>query len=231
MLWHFYEAKRREETQRQNAYTQAIYETGARLTHDVKNLLQSLKSLCAAAEISDSGRAIELQQLVKRQLPQIAQRLSATLEKLKAPQQEDTTTPVNAAIWWNALQQRYARNGIDFSLEGPIAVDLTVPGELFDGVAENLLQNALAKARQHPGVRISVSFYSRDGGRFAVCDTGPALPRSTAANLFAAPVPSQNGLGIGLYQAAKQAEHLGYQLILSSNSKGAVCFELRKVRA
>ena len=41
MLGHFYEAKLREEVQRQNAYTQAIYETGARLTHDVKNLLQS----------------------------------------------------------------------------------------------------------------------------------------------------------------------------------------------
>jgi len=42
MLGHFYEAKRREEIQRHNAYTQAIHETGARLTHDVKNLLQAL---------------------------------------------------------------------------------------------------------------------------------------------------------------------------------------------
>ena len=55
MLGHFYEAKQREEVQRMNAYTQAIYETGARLTHDVKNLLQSLRSLCAAAEISRRG--------------------------------------------------------------------------------------------------------------------------------------------------------------------------------
>ncbi len=231
MLGHFYEAKRREETQRQNAYTQAIYETGARLTHDVKNLLQSLTSLCAAAEISDGGQTAKLQQLVKRQLPQIVQRLSITLEKLKAPQQEETITQVNAATWWKALQQRYARKVIDFSLEEPIAVDATVPGVLFDSVAENLLQNAIAKARQHPDVRISASFHSRGGGRLTACDTGPALPRGVAASLFAAPVPSQNGLGIGLYQAAKQAEQIGYELTLVSNNDGAVCFELRKVRA
>ncbi|HUO43842.1 MAG TPA: ATP-binding protein [Burkholderiales bacterium] len=226
MLGHFYEAKRREEMQRQNAYTQAIYETGARLTHDVKNLLQSLKSLCAAAESSGAGQAAELQQLVRRQLPQIAQRLSVTLEKLKAPQQEDTAIEADAAGWWSALQQRYARNEVRFSLEEPISTDSTVPGELFDGVAENLLQNALAKARQHPDMRISVVFRSANGGRLTICDSGPALPRGIAADLFTAPVPSRNGLGIGLYQAAKQAEQSGYKLTLTSNDNGSVCFEL-----
>src|SRR5687767_8825883 len=36
MVGHFYEAKQREQMQRQSAYTHAIYDTGARLTHDVK---------------------------------------------------------------------------------------------------------------------------------------------------------------------------------------------------
>ncbi|HEX4332178.1 MAG TPA: hypothetical protein VH040_08565, partial [Usitatibacter sp.] len=35
----FYEGKRREAALRRNAYLQAVHETGARLTHDVKNLL------------------------------------------------------------------------------------------------------------------------------------------------------------------------------------------------
>ena len=39
----YYDTKRREQEQRQNAYMHAIYETGSRLTHDVKNLLQSLE--------------------------------------------------------------------------------------------------------------------------------------------------------------------------------------------
>jgi hypothetical protein len=34
-------------------------------------------------------------------------------------------------------------------------------------------------------------------------------------------------LGIGLYQAARQAEQLGYQLHVAYNEQGRVCFELR----
>ncbi len=45
LLADYYDAKMREQEQRRNAYVQAIYETGSRLTHDVKNLLQTLRSL------------------------------------------------------------------------------------------------------------------------------------------------------------------------------------------
>ena len=53
LLWHlhllgqllgeFYVAKLREEKLRQASYLQAVHETGARMTHDIKNLLQSLE--------------------------------------------------------------------------------------------------------------------------------------------------------------------------------------------
>ncbi len=226
MLGHFYEAKRREEMQRHNAYTQAIYETGARLTHDVKNLLQSLRTLCAAAESSDAGQAAALQELIKRQLPQIAQRLSTTLEKLRESQQA-ATAQTDAVAWWEKLKQRYPRSEIAFSGDEAMA-GLSLPGELFDSVAENLLQNALAKAQQQSGIRVSVLFQSVGGGRLTICDTGNAIPKSVATRLFAAPVPSQTGLGIGLYQAAKQAQQLGCKLTLVSNSDGRVCFELAR---
>ena len=225
MLGHFYEAKRREEVQRHNAYTQAIYETGARLTHDVKNLLQVMGSLCAAAEASGEDQAAALQ-LIQRQLPQIAQRLSTTLEKLTAAWPAGTAQ-IDAGAWWESLKQRYARGDIAFSGAAAMA-GLSLPGELFDSVAENLLQNALAKTRQHPGLHISVSFQPDAGGRLTICDTGKAISQAVATRLFATPVPSQNGLGIGLYQAAKQAEQLGYQLTLANNSDGRVCFELAR---
>jgi len=229
MLGHFYEAKRREEDQRHNAYTQAIYETGARLTHDVKNLLQSLRSLCAAAESSGTDQAAALQELIKRQLPQIAQRLSTTLEKLRESRPE-ATAQIDAVEWWENLKQRYARSEIAFSTSVALAGQ-TVPGELFDSVAENLLQNALVKAQQHSGVRISASFQPAAGGSLTICDTGNAIQNAVATRLFAAPVPSQTGLGIGLYQAAKQAEQLGYKLTLANNSDGSVCFELARAAA
>lgn len=226
MMGHFYEAKRREETERRNAYTQAIYETGARLTHDVKNLLQSLKSLCAAAEISDAGQSAELQALIRRQLPQITQRLAVTLEKLKAPHSGDTAQ-VQAASWWEALRQRYAKSQVVFEA-GDGLEDQRVPGELFDSVAENLLQNALAKARDDAAMHIHARF--RDG-TLVVCDSGRAVPAPVAAMLFTAPVSSQNGFGIGLYQAARQATQLGYVLILLRNVDGEVCFELKPAAA
>ena len=228
MLGHFYEAKQREEIQRQNAYTQAIYETGARLTHDVKNLLQSLRSLCAAADSSSADEAAALQALVKRQLPQIAQRLTTTLEKLKAPEQTSTAL-TNAVAWWEGLKQRYTRSEIVFSDDGAMA-GITLPGELFDSVAENLLQNAIAKAQQHAGLGIVVTFRSIEGGGLRICDTGKAMPQAVATRLFSAPVASQYGLGVGLFQAAKQAGQLGYKLTLVSNDNGKVCFDLARER-
>ena len=226
MLGHFYEAKQREEAQRMNAYTQAIYETGARLTHDVKNLLQSLRSLCAAAESSTADEAGALQGLVKRQLPQIAQRLTTTLEKLQAPPQQSASSPVSAGAWWDGLKQRYTRGEISFA-QTVIDPALEVPGELFDSVAENLLQNSIAKAQQHADIRIEVNF-DGEQGVLRIADSGDAIPKSIANRLFAVPVPSRNGLGIGLYQAARQAEQAGYALKLVANERGNVCFELRK---
>lgn len=60
LIWHFnlvvqiigefYDAKISARQLSQMAYLKAIHETGARITHDVKNLLQSLNMLCFAAE-------------------------------------------------------------------------------------------------------------------------------------------------------------------------------------
>ena len=49
LLGEFYMAKLREEKLRQASYLQAVHETGARMTHDIKNLLQSLNVLCSVA--------------------------------------------------------------------------------------------------------------------------------------------------------------------------------------
>ena len=225
LLGYFYEAKRREQQQRQNAYHQAIFETGARLTHDVKNLLQSLKSLCSAVEHSNGHEAEKLQALMQRQLPQIAQRLQATLDKLQAPSQLPIDM-VDAAAWWEQLKQRYAHRNIEFTL-GSTTLEGELPGDLFNSVAENLIENALNKAKNEPDLHISAKLVG--GGAthtLQVCDDGSAIRASVAETLFNGPVNSQTGLGIGLYQAAKQAERLGYRLAIAGNARGKVCFEL-----
>jgi len=221
----FYEAKLREQLQRQNAYVQAIHETGARLTHDVKNLLQSLTTLCAAAESSEADQAEALQALIKRQLPLIAQRLEQTLKKLRAPHTVGREE-IAAGVWWDNLRTRYEEQQIEFQSDGEVK-GVLVPGELFDSVADNLLQNALKKRAAQPGILIRVSFLSGPKRTFTVCDTGMPMSSETANKLFDAPVASSTGLGIGLYQAARQAEQLGYQLHVAHNEVGRVCFELR----
>ena len=226
LLGYFYEAKLREQTLKQNAYTQAIYETGARLTHDVKNLLQSLKSLCAAAETSDASQSDALQALMQRQLPQITQRLQGTLEKLQAPKQKAESGKASATIWWENLQHRYANGQVDF-LASEIDPAVNLPNELFDSVVDNFLQNALEKRKLQNSLKITVTLSCNHGIALSVCDDGAAMPKQEAKRLFSGPVKSEWGLGIGLYQAARQAEQSGYRLELAENQDRQVCFVLQ----
>jgi hypothetical protein len=45
--------------------------------------------------------------------------------------------------------------------------------------------------------------------------------------LLRAPVPSETGFGIGLYQAVRLSENSGFSISLAANEPGNVCFSLR----
>lgn len=228
LLAEFYLAKLRERALQEASYMQAVHETGARVTHDVKNLLQSLNVLCsvAAAESGDSPQALAL---MRRQLPAITQRLAATLDKLQRPvPEQDSRVPL--AEWWQALARQYRDRGVEFADD--VAPGSTrIPRALFDSVADNLLANALAKRAAQPGVRVRVALLPEGAEGLRVCDTGRAVPEQIAGSLLLAPVQSDSGLGIGLYQAARQAAAAGYALRLESNRDGEVCFALRRAQA
>jgi len=224
MLGEFYMAKLREQKLQQQSYLQAVYETGARMTHDVKNLLQSLNVLCAAAEQETHGSE-ELQSLMRRQLPVITARLQQTLDKLRAPTSEAGGL-VPARSWWRDLQRsHYAGENVEFH-EGEIREQALLPRELFDSAADNLIQNALNKRKLQADVGVKVRFSCGDSVAFEVCDTGGEIPGETARELLRGPVPSESGLGIGLYQVARLAETCGFTLALAQNSGGEVCFTL-----
>lgn len=226
LLGDYYDAKMREQEQRRNAYIQAIYETGSRLTHDVKNLLQTLRSLCAAAETSNESDADALRLLMQRQLPQIAQRLQITLEKLntKPPVGQDRAPGKD---WWQDLRQRFAHERIEFE-GGPLPEGSTLPSDLFASVAENFLQNALEKRKLENDLRILVRLQWSDGFALSVCDDGSPVPDSVSARLLNSPVQSNSGLGVGMYQVARFAREQGYEVALSSNQPGRVCFTLSR---
>jgi hypothetical protein len=225
LLGEFYLAKLREEKLRETSYLQAVHETGARTTHDIKNLLQSLNVLCSVASGVEYGDSAQLNALVRRQLPLVAQRLAQTLERLQRPQPEaETYTP--AALWWEAIARQYQGEGVEFP-PAKLAPETRVPRSLFDSVADNLMRNALGKRAAEPGIRVRASLeQSRDELVLRVCDSGSAVSGKLAAGLLRAPVASGDGLGIGLYQATRQAEALGYRLALLANQDGEVCFAL-----
>ena len=194
LIGHFYSAKHRELELANSAHLQAIYETGARVTHDIKNLLQSLHTMTVALE--RGGDDPGAQELLVRQLPNLTQRLQLALDKLQAPGQTDLLES-NVFDWWSGVTQRRGRDGIEFSAD--LGADNLIPVDLFDSVVENLLENARVKRQLEPSLHIKVDLRStEDEIRLRVSDNGSAIEQEVAEHLFKGPVKSRNGLGIGL---------------------------------
>jgi signal transduction histidine kinase len=235
LVWHFnllgqlvgqfYVAKQRELKLQQQTYVQALHETGARMTHDVKNLLQTLNVLCSAAERDPDGDPGALQGLMRRHLPTVLQRLQQTLDKLQRPQ-IDSGRFITTEAWWESLQKTYQLRGVTFEATA-LDAGILLPKDLFDSASENLLQNALEKRKVDPNVQVTVSIACGDEIVLRVCDSGRPVSRNVLQGLLRGPVPSDTGYGIGLYQVARQAEMSGFSFRLAGNEPGQVCFELR----
>lgn len=218
----FYEGKRREAALRRNAYLQAVHETGARLTHDVKNLLQSLYALTSMAPREPGDGYLTL---LQRQLPELTKRLQATLEKLRAPETETAELSVPAAEWWAGVARRLSESGVrcEVTLEG----DRTLPAPLFDSFLENGLENARAKAARDPGIAIGVRFAATpEKLELCVHDSGSAIPAEVAGRLFREPIERGGGMGIGLYNLGRQARAARFRADVAENREGDVCLRL-----
>jgi hypothetical protein len=221
----FYESKRREAFMRRSAYLQAVHETGARLTHDVKNLLQSLYALTSAAPREgalDPGYA----NLLQRQLPLLSKRLQATLDQLRSPQVEarESMRPVRA--WWADVERRHASGGL--MLDSYFDGDVTVPANLFDAFLDNCLDNARAKGESALPMRFSLAV-RKSRAELSFEDAGEPVSPAVAHMLFREPVAdvAREGFGIGLYQVSRLGAQSGYVAELAHNEKGRVVFRLR----
>ncbi len=228
ILGEFYEAKRREETISQTTYMQTFYETGSRLTHDIKNILQSLGTLTAASQqVVDESDDARLLTLVKQQLPRLNQRLAVTLSKLERPSVEKKTQ-AKVTNWWKSYKQLNVHPQVHF--ESPTKFpNSSLELEVVESVVDNLLQNALEKAKREPSLNIHVKLHAMEHFCLDVTDTGSSIPKEIADRLFKAHINSATGLGVGLYHAAQQAEQSGYRLSLEKNQQGRVTFRLEIV--
>ncbi len=214
----FYQVKRQAQALQRLGYLQAVYETGARVTHDVKNLLQSLQALCYAA--GQPGDPTQITALLGRQLPLIVERLAATLDKLKAPEGADRVL-MPANVWWQGARSRHEHLQLSWRCSEDLATP--IPAALFDNVLDNLIHNALAKRQREPRLQIEIAL---DNGALVVTDDGSPIAASMAGRMFTGPVASADGLGIGLYQSFTLAQEFGYSLTLADNRSGCVSFRL-----
>lgn len=222
-----YLAKWRAQELKRLSYIEAIHETGARLTHDVKNLLQTLETLCVAADREAAAPSQNFHEMLRRQLPAITVRLRQTLTKLAAPGAADPSRPLPAAAWFAELADRYAADWIRFVPAGELAACNVREPAVFSSIAENLLQNAAEKRQSCASLQVAVKLGCvAEGAWLEVEDDGTAISDVLAERLFAQRVPSENGLGVGLYHAARLAEQNGYRLQLAENRHGCVRFRL-----
>lgn len=225
LLHNFYQNKQRELELTRQAHLKAIYETGARITHDIKNLLQSLQAITSiVTHDTDGSSMLVSQQVLKKQLPQLTQRLQLALDKLQTPQVQDDKE-IYLKDWWDDLQKRNTHNKIHFQAD--IHGDPTIPVDLFDSVIDNLLENIQTKQFNERGIEVTITLAcNNDVIIVTACDSGSMIPDSISSQLLNNPISSDNGLGIGLYQANKHAEIFGYSLKLIINQPNRVCFEL-----
>jgi len=221
MAYQFYLAKLNQEKVRAQEHFATIHHTGARLTHDVKNILQSIK---ASLDILDMEKdSPDTQKLLQSNLQQIGSRLQSTLQKLRAPKLDTQINLVDCDNWIQRIGEQHGANTRVF-IDSDIENNLVVPVDLFDSVAENLINNALTKTS---ATRIEVRLLSsNEVNLLSVCDDGDAIAAEIESSLFTRPVSSGSGMGIGLYQSAIMAHAFNYKLELSQNEHGRVCFNL-----
>ncbi|MBI5860565.1 MAG: sensor histidine kinase [Rhodocyclales bacterium] len=230
LMAEFYADKVRASALKKMSYMKAIHETGARLTHDVKNILQTLNVLCSAANEPEAASSATYQALVRRQLPAIATRLAETLVKLEAPSEDMPVKAVSASMWWEELQERVAFSSWISLVSSGVSGD--IPAEVFSNVVENLIRNASDKRLREPALKMRLELIDSNGPiELLAYDDGSPIAEEVSAGLLAAPVKPKNGLGIGLYQAAHYAELAGYRLTLAENRAGCVCFRLASIES
>ena len=231
LIEYFYESKITEHELAKQAHLQAIYETGARITHDIKNLLQSMHSMVTILQADTSDTDSKSVVILKKQFPYFIQRLEQAMNKLQTPKQLDTDQSDHEKIylndWWREVKNHYKDQNIDF--DSDIHENILVPFELFDNVVENLLENTISKRKNNPDLNIKATIKSYgDSISLTIADSGDAIEKNVTGILFKEPIKSDNGLGIGLLQAYKLAVSMDYILHLKHNYTGNVTFELRK---
>ena len=221
-LSEYYAAKRREESSRERHLVSAAHEAGARVAHDIKNILHALAALADVVERGDERGA----GMARRQLPELRRRLRMALDKLRAPGDEPLSPRTDAAEWWGRARARFAHQPAEMRTAGEVGGGVEIPERLFDRALDNFLENALIKRASGAREVWAELRLGAAGAELRVGDDGLAVSERVAERLFARPVESQTGFGVALHHLSAEAEREGWRTVLESNGDGGVVFAL-----
>jgi K+-sensing histidine kinase KdpD len=157
----------------------------------------------------------------------LTQRIELILSKLKSPQTQEDAVELPLGTWWESLRQRYQHRNVEWRSPANIG-QLSIPVALFDCVADNLIDNASKKRMREPSITVSATL-SSEPFSLSISDNGSAIPVAVAQQLLNTIIPSEDGMGIGLFQVARWAAQSGYRLELSENRPERVTFRISKV--
>ena len=222
MAYQFYLSKLNQEKMRAEEHFETIHHTGARLTHDMKNILQSIKASLDIVNLQPKYEQPLPYKLLQQNLTQISTRLESTLAKLKAPELSTSIKYQTLSKWVELFKHEHALPKITYHQE--ITKDHAIPPDLFDSVINNLLSNALNKPSTQQVIIDVLS--NNEMIIVTICDDGKKMSEELENELFNKPVSSGQGMGIGLYQSAFMARTFNYELEIANNSEGKVCFSL-----
>jgi signal transduction histidine kinase len=222
MAYQFYLAKLNQDKMRAQEHFETIHHTGARLTHDIKNILQSIKTSIDIVQATPEEKNQKSNKLLKQNLDQISNRLESTLEKLKSPEISTSIKITSIEEWIKQFQNEHSYPWLKINQD--INLNHAIPSELFDSVVSNLISNTQNKKEV---TEVILDITANDEMIvITVCDNGDQVKTELENNLFIKPVSSGEGMGIGLYQSAIMARSFNFELELANNEAGKVCFSL-----
>jgi len=223
MAYQFYLSKINQEKIQAEAHFETIHHTGARLTHDIKNILQSIKASLDIVQYQPYNNRQPLPtKLLQQNLNQISNRLESTLAKLKAPELSSAAPYVPVNAWLESFKTSHQLSKL--RIRNDFELNHDIPSELFDSVINNLLSNSLAKEEVNQVIIDLTS--NNEMIAITICDDGKRMSEEIENQLFNKPVSSGRGMGIGLYQSAIMARTFNFELELANNQSGNVCFRL-----
>jgi signal transduction histidine kinase len=192
-------------------------EMAARIAHNVKNPLSSMKTVVQLLEedLSLPDRVREDCRLVAREIDRLNLNISQVLRYAKPARDLDRPADLAAVAGriLSVLRAEAERRGVQLeSAAGETSFTVAGGEEAVSDIISNLVVNALEAAPRGGSVKVYLARPKtpEDGVELSVEDDGPGIPANDRAKIFLPFFTTRaGGTGLGLAIVARRAEEIG----------------------